>query len=77
MIDKGSCNYCRYEAVKRVAKAAGAEVVVEKAKGRGNGAPDGLDTAYPNGVDVSIHYKGDAEPTWAMWLAELPGKCAC
>lgn len=73
MSDRTVCNYCKYKGIKELAKRADAEVVVEKAKGRG----DGLDTAYRNGVDVSIHYKGDAEPTWAMWLAHLPGKCAC
>ena len=63
------CNFCILQDIKRVAaqRDANAEVAVVDRPTR----------LAPDGVSVFVWYPGDKEPTWAAWLARLPGECRC
>lgn len=62
------CNYCLYQDFKKAAARCHATIEIHPA------AHDGLGL---EGVDVLIHYPGDAEPTWAVWFMALPDHCVC
>jgi len=66
----GICNYCTLESIKAHAARTGG--TVELLSHPFTELEDGQD-----GVDVLVHYKGDAEPTWAAWLMKLPDRCVC
>lgn len=63
MSSNTKCNYCTLQDFKQRG-----QVVISPAPKEGLG---------PDGVDVSIRYKGYREPVWAAWFMKLPDHCVC